>query len=82
MNAVRVTQCRRDPSAGFSKAECQVIVLAAPADEAFIESIDRFEIFARDTDVVARELWLLRVTRPTVILSLDSNFEQAVAFFA
>ena len=82
MVTVGVGQCSGDAPARFAKAEGQIIIFTAPADEVFIETIHGFEVFARDADVVAGELWFLGMAHQAIVLAFESNFEQSVSLFA
>src|SRR5262245_3128796 len=82
MEAVRIGKCRRDSPAGLAKAKRQVVVFAAPADEVLIEAIHGFEVVARNSDVVAGELWFQWVADPAIELPLNSYFEKPILLSA
>src|SRR6476659_1244815 len=77
-----VRQRSGNTPARFAKAEGQIIIFTTPADEVFIKTIHGFEIVARDSNIVAGELWFLRVPHPTVVLAFNSNFEQSASLVA
>lgn len=49
---------RKNPAAGATQAVRQIIVFATPADEAFVETIDRLEIIPPNSEVIRNELGL------------------------
>jgi len=82
VKSVRVPKRRCNPPPRFAQAKCQVIIFAAPADEAFIETVHRFKIFAGNSNVVTRKLWFLWMAGPMVVLAFNADFEQTLAFLA
>src|SRR3954454_16746879 len=82
MKAVRISQRGNDSTPGPAKSKRNVIVLAAPTDEAFIETVDRFEVNSRDANVVAGKLRLLGVAQPKVVLILEPLLKKSLPLTA
>jgi hypothetical protein len=65
--ALRIPQRRSNALTGQAQAIGQVIILAAPTYEAFVEAVDVREVIPRDSYIVTRQLWLRCVARQVIV---------------
>src|SRR5262245_10294176 len=78
MKPVRVRQRRSDPPTGLTQPVGDVVIFAAPADKVLIETVNRLEVFTRNSNVVASQLRLCRMAYKLVVLFFDSLVEQSL----
>src|SRR5262245_8929486 len=72
----RVANDGHDSHAGGAKTLGEVIVFAAPTDEAFIETVHALEVAPPDAEVAASELGLRVVTDRLIKVVLDPSLPE------